>query len=123
MDDEAGDRELRTDERGGLNPQGAVEVGAGGGPKLGEVRLRRQCFPVGAGRGASTDQTMPNSFATKADLAHFATKADLAELETRLRADLATKADLETLRSELRWMLAFQAALILAIAAKLFGIV
>ena len=56
--------------------------------------------------------------ATKADL-----RADLAGLETRLRADLATKADLETLRSELRWMLAFQAALILAIAAKLFGIV
>ena len=27
MDDEAGDRELRTDERGGLNPQGAVELG------------------------------------------------------------------------------------------------
>ena len=53
--------------------------------------------------------------ATKADLAHFATKADLAHF--------ATKADLETLRSELRWMLAFQAALILAIAAKLFGIV
>ena len=52
-----------------------------------------------------------------------ATKADLAGLETRLRADLATKADLETLRSELRWMLAFQAAIILAIAAKLFGIV
>ena len=81
--------------------------------------------------------------ATKADLAELraATKADLAELradlaalesrvdaklaalETRLRADLATKADLETLRSELRWMLAFQAAIILAIAAKLFGIV
>ena len=70
--------------------------------------------------------------ATKADLAEV--RADLAALETRLRADLATKADLaelraasradlETLRSELRWMLAFQAALILAIAAKLFGIV
>ena len=56
-------------------------------------------------------------FATKADLAHFATKADLAELRA------ASRADLETLRSELRWMLAFQAALILAIAAKLFGIV
>ena len=55
--------------------------------------------------------------ATKADLAHFATKADLAELRA------ANRADLETLRSELRWMLAFQAALILAIAAKLFGIV
>ena len=59
-----------------------------------------------------------DALATKADL-----DAKLAALETRLRADLATKADLETLRSELRWMLAFQAALILAIAAKLFGIV
>ena len=59
-----------------------------------------------------------DALATKADL-----DAKLAELETRLRADLAMKADLETLRSELRWMLAFQAALILAIAAKLFGIV
>ena len=61
------------------------------------------------------------------DREQLATKADLdtaiAALETRLRADLATKADLETLRPELRWMLAFQAALILAIAAKLFGIV
>ena len=38
-------------------------------------------------------------------------------------ADLATKADLEALRSELRWMLSFLAALILAMAAKLFGIV
>ncbi len=34
--DEAGGRELRTDERGGLNPRGAVEVG----PELGEVGLR-----------------------------------------------------------------------------------
>ena len=59
-----------------------------------------------------------DALATKADL-----DAKLAALETRLRADLATKSDLETLRSELRWMLAFQAALILAIAAKLFGIV
>ena len=55
--------------------------------------------------------------ATKADLADFATKADLADLRA------ATRADLEALRSELRWMLAFQAALILAMAAKLFGIV
>ena len=55
------------------------------------------------------------------DHADLATKGDLAELETRLRA--ATRADLETLRSEMRWMLAFQAALILAIAAKMFGIV
>ena len=63
--------------------------------------------------------------ATKADLDALESRVDakLAGLETRLRADLATKADLETLRSELRWMLAFQAALILAIAAKLFGIV
>ena len=61
--------------------------------------------------------------AAGADREQLATKADLAALETRLRADLATKADLETLRSEMRWMLAFQAALILAIAAKLFGIV
>ena len=58
--------------------------------------------------------------AARGDLA---TKADLAALETRLRADLATKADLDTLRSELRWMLGFLAALILAMAAKLFGIV
>ena len=39
------------------------------------------------------------------------------------RGDLATKADLAALRSEMRWMFGFQAALILAIAAKLFGIV
>ena len=42
-------------------------------------------------------------------------------------ADFATKADLAreigALRSEMRWMFGFQAALILAIAAKLFGIV
>ena len=42
-------------------------------------------------------------------------------------ADFATKADLHrevgTLCSELRWMFGFQAALILAIAAKLSGIV
>ena len=81
-----------------------------------------------ANAAASADR---GDLATKADLADLenrlradlATKADLADLENRLRADLATKADLETLRSELRWMLAFQAAIILAIAAKLFGIV
>ena len=60
-------------------------------------------------------------FATKADLAGFATKADLAGVRDELRADLHR--EIGTLRSELRWMLAFQAALILAIAAKLFGIV
>ena len=51
------------------------------------------------------------------DRADLATKADLAELRA------ATRADLEALRSELRWMLSFLAALILAMAAKLFGIV
>ena len=41
------------------------------------------------------------------------------------RGDLATKADLADLatKAEMRWMFGFQAALILAIAAKLFGIV
>ncbi len=41
------------------------------------------------------------------------------------RADLATKADLVPLatKAEMRWMFGFQAALILAMAAKLFGIV
>ena len=78
---------------------------------------RRQAEAIAEGmrRAAGADR---EALATKADL-----DAKLAALETRLRADLATKADLETLRSELRWMLAFQAALILAIAAKLFGIV
>ena len=52
-----------------------------------------------------------------ADRADLATKADLAELRA------ATRADLETLRSEMRWMFGFQAALIVTIAAKLFGIV
>ena len=61
--------------------------------------------------------------AAGADRAELATKADLAELETRLMSTLATKAELATLRSELRWMLSFLAALILAMAAKLFGIV
>ena len=69
-----------------------------------------------AAAGAGHDE-----LATKADLRTaiepLATKAELAELRA------AGRADLETLRSELRWMLAFQAALILAIAAKLFGIV
>ena len=46
--------------------------------------------------------------------------------QTVTRADLeplATKAELATLRSEMRWMFGFQAALIPAIAAKLFGLV
>ena len=61
--------------------------------------------------------------AASADRGDFATRADLAKLETRLMSTLATKAELATLRSELRWMLSFLAALILAMAAKLFGIV
>ena len=44
MHDEAGDGELRTDERGALNPQGAVEVGA----EFGEVGLGGETATVGA---------------------------------------------------------------------------
>ena len=51
-----------------------------------------------------------DALATKADLAGFATKADLHR-------------EIGTLRSELRWMLSFLAALILAMAARLFGII
>ena len=57
--------------------------------------------------------------AASADRADLATKADL---HTAIEP-LATKAELATLRSEMRWMFAFQGALILAIAAKLFGVV
>ena len=93
---------------------------------------------IAEGMLKAVDAAADAALATKGDLAELraglgdldnqlrvnvATKADLTALENRLRADLATKADLETLRSELRWMLAFQAAIILAIAAKLFGIV
>ena len=46
-----------------------------------------------------------------------ASKADLAALESRIDAKLAA------LRSEMRWMFGFQGTLILAMAAKLFGIV
>ena len=38
-------------------------------------------------------------------------------------ADLATKADLEALLGEMRWMFGFLVTLLLAMAAKLFGIV
>ena len=38
-------------------------------------------------------------------------------------AELATKADVADLRSEMRWMSGFLAALVLAMAAKLFGLV
>ena len=86
-----------------------------------------------------------DDLATKADFAELRadiaelradTKTDFSELQADTRADLdakiaalrmETKADLHreigTLRSELRWILGFLAALILAMAAKLFGIV
>ena len=48
VNDEAGDCELRTDERGSLNPQSSVEVG----PKLGEVGLRREFGMIGTGGAA-----------------------------------------------------------------------
>ena len=58
--------------------------------------------------------------AAGADLDQLATKGDLAELR------LATKGDLAELRAELRmmrWAISFLAALMLAVAARLFGIV
>ena len=57
--------------------------------------------------------------AANADRGDLATKADLANLATK--ADLYR--EIGALRSEMRWMLGFQGALILAIAARLFGIV
>ena len=41
------------------------------------------------------------------------------------RADqrIATKADIDTLRSEMRWMFGFLAALVLAMAARLFDLI
>ena len=68
----------------------------------------------------------------RSDLAGFATKADLTELRSDLEAKIdalrmETKADrhreIGILRSELRWILGFLAALIVAMAARLFGIV
>ena len=82
---------------------------------------RRQAETIAEGIREAADA------AASADRAELATKADLAGLETRLRGDLAAKADLHreigALRSELRWMLGFLAAPILAMTAKLFGIV
>ena len=56
-----------------------------------------------------------------ADRADLATKADIEALRMETKADLHR--EIGTLRSELRWILGFLAALILAMAAKLFGIV
>lgn len=36
--------------------------------------------------------------------------------------ELATRTDLEALRSEMRWMFGFLAALVLAMAGRLFGV-
>ena len=78
---------------------------------------RRQAEAIAEGMREAADA------AAGADRADLATKADL---RTAIEP-LATKADLYreigALRSEMRWTSGFQAALILAIAAKLFGIV
>ena len=62
-----------------------------------------------------------------ADQLRSAADAKLDQLVTRidLKTELekfATKADLASLRSEVRWMMGFQAALILAMVGRLFGI-
>ena len=67
---------------------------------------RRQAEAIAEGMRDAVASAERGDLATKAGLAGFATKADLAAL-----------------RSEMRWMFSFQAALILAMAAKLFGIV
>ena len=59
--------------------------------------------------------------AAGADRADLATKGDIDALRKETKADLHR--EIGTLRSELRWILGFLAALILAMAAKLFGIV
>ncbi len=51
--------------------------------------------------------------AAGADRADLATKGDIAALRKETKADLAA----------LRWMFGFQSVLVLAMAAKLFGIV
>ena len=70
---------------------------------------RRQAEAIAEGMREAADA------AANAERGDLATKADLAAF--------ATKADLAALRSEMRWMFGFQGALILAIAAKQFGIV
>ena len=59
--------------------------------------------------------------AAGADRADLATKGDIDALRMETKTDLHR--EMGTLRSELRWILGFLAALILAIAAKLFGVV
>ena len=95
------------------------------GADRGQLATKADVAELKGGIEALRAATKADLAEVRADLAGLESRVDakLAALETRLRADLATKAGLETLRSELRWMLAFQAALILAVAAKLFGIV
>ena len=74
---------------------------------------RRQAEAIAEGMRQAADAAAGADradLATKADLANFATKADLYR-------------EIGTLRSEMRWMFGFQAAIILAMAAKLFGII
>ena len=83
---------------------------------------RHQAEAIAEGMREAADAGADRAeLATKADLADFATKADLDELRRETKADLHR--EIGTLRSELRWVLGFQAALILAVAATLFGIV
>ena len=76
---------------------------------------RRQAEAIAEGMREAADA------AAGADRADLATKADLEALRMETKADLHR--EIGTLRSELRWILGFLAALILAMAAKLFGIV
>ena len=83
---------------------------------------RRQAEAIAEGMREAADA------AAGADRADLATKGDIEALRRETKAALAelraaTRADIDTLRSELRRMLGFLAALILAMAAKLFGIV
>ena len=109
---------------------------AGFEPEQAEALAAQLRFAAGADHADLTTKADLEALrtATKADIAEL--RADIAELRADTKADLdakiaalrmETKADLHreigTLRSELRWILGFLAALILAMAAKLFGIV
>ena len=76
---------------------------------------RRQAEAIAEGMREAADA------AAGADRADLATKADLEALRMETKADLHR--EIGTLRSELRWILGFLAAPILAMAARLFGIV
>ena len=76
---------------------------------------RRQAEAIAEGMRQAADA------AAGADRADLATKADLDALRKETKADLHR--EIGTLRSEMRWMFGFQTAIILAMAAKLFGII